>query len=210
MKKIEEMNLNDFLSETASSSPAPGGGGGCAFVGALGVALGNMVGSLTLGKKKYADAEDDMKNLSVRAQKVREELVSLISADAEAFEPLAAAYRMKSDTAEEKAAKDNELEICLKGACEVPLEIMRKCCEAIDIVMEYAAKGSVMAISDAGCGAIICKSALQGAALNVFINTKSMKNRELAEKMNEEADELLRKYTMLADEIYAMVFSKLR
>lgn len=210
MKKIEEMNLNDFLSETASSSPAPGGGGGCAFVGALGVALGNMVGSLTLGKKKYADVEDDMKNLSVRAQKVREELVSLISADAEAFEPLATAYRMKSDTAEEKAAKDNELEICLKGACEVPLEIMRKCCEAIDIVMEYAAKGSVMAISDAGCGAIICKSALQGAALNVFINTKSMKNRELAEKMNEEADELLRKYTMLADEIYAMVFSKLR
>ena len=210
MKKIEEMNLNDFLSETASSSPAPGGGGGCAFVGALGVALGNMVGSLTLGKKKYADVEDDMKNLSVRAQKVREELVSLISADAEAFEPLAAAYRMKSDTAEEKAAKDNELEICLKGACEVPLEIMRKCCEAIDIVMEYAAKGSVMAISDAGCGAIICKSALQGAALNVFINTKSMKNRELAEKMNEEADELLRKYTMLADEIYAMVCSKLR
>ena len=210
MKKIEEMNLNDFLSETASSSPAPGGGGGCAFVGALGVALGNMVCSLTLGKKKYADVEDDMKNLSVRAQKVREELVSLISADAEAFEPLAAAYRMKSDTAEEKAAKDNELEICLKGACEVPLEIMRKCCEAIDIVMEYAAKGSVMAISDAGCGAIICKSALQGAALNVFINTKSMKNRELAEKMNEEADELLRKYTMLADEIYAMVFSKLR
>ena len=113
-------------------------------------------------------------------------------------------------TEEEKAEKARVMEIVLKDACSVPMEIMRKCCEAIDIIEEFAAKGSVIALSDAGVGAAFCKAALLGASLNVFINTKSMANREYAEELNAEANEMIRVYSEKADKVFNSVNERLK
>ena len=175
---------NEFVEVLGSKAPVPGGGGASALVGAVGTALGNMVGALTVGKKKYADVEEEMKELMAKATTLQDELLHLIERDAEVFEPLSKAYGMPRETEEEKAEKARVMEIVLKDACSVPMEIMEKCCEAIDLIVEFAAKGSALAISDAGVGATFCKAALEGASLNVYINTKSMKNREYAEELN--------------------------
>ena len=203
------VQCDEFVTVLASKAPVPGGGGASALVGAVGTALGNMVGSLTVGKKKYADVEEEMWELKAKCDKLQAELLHLIERDAEVFEPLSKAYGMPRETEEEKAEKARVMEIVLKEACSVPMEIMEKCCEAIDVIVEFAAKGSALAISDAGVGVIFCKAALQGASLNVFINTKSLKNREYAEELNAKAEAMLAKYTVLADEVFAQVRGRL-
>lgn len=202
---MKELKINDFAEQLASNAPVPGGGGASALVGAVGVALGNMVGSLTVGKKKYADVEEEIIALNEKAAVLREEFLTLMEKDAEVFEPLSKAYSIPKDD----PARDEVMAVVLKQASEVPLEIMRKCCEAIDLIEVYAQKGSVIAVSDAGCGTAICKAALESAALNVYINTKSMKDRELAETMNAEVDIMLSKYCAKAAEIYASVSERL-
>ena len=201
---------NEFVEVLASKAPVPGGGGASALVGAIGTALGNMVGSLTVGKKKYADVEEEMYELKGKADALQKELLHLIERDAEVFEPLSKAYGMPRNTEEEKAEKARVMEIVLKDACSVPMEIMERCCEAIDLIEVFAEKGSTLAISDAGVGATFCKAALEGASLNVFINTKSMKNREYADELNKKADEMLSVYTKKAEEIYQSVAARLR
>ncbi len=201
---------NEFVEVLGSKAPVPGGGGASALVGAVGTALGNMVGALTVGKKKYADVEEEMKELMAKATTLQDELLHLIERDAEVFEPLSKAYGMPRETEEEKAEKARVMEIVLKDACSVPMEIMEKCCEAIDLIVEFAAKGSALAISDAGVGAAFCKAALEGASLNVYINTKSMKNRECAEELNRKCDEMLAVYTVKADEIFRNILGRLK
>ncbi len=201
---------NEFVEVLASKAPVPGGGGASALVGAVGTALGNMVGSLTVGKKKYADVEEEMWQLKSKADTLQKELLALVERDAEVFEPLSKAYGMPRETEEEKAEKARVMEIVLKDACSVPMEIMEKCCEALVLLVEFAAKGSALAISDAGVGAVFCKAALQGASLNVYINTKSMKNREYAEELNQKADAMLEKYTKIADQVFESVLGRLK
>jgi len=205
-----DKSCREFIAELASKAPVPGGGGASALVGAIGTALGNMVGSLTVGKKKYADVEADIVSLMERANKLMDELMKLVDRDAEAFEPLSKAYGMPKDTEEQRAEKDRVMEKCLRDACSVPMEIMEKCCEAIELQAEFAAKGSSLAISDAGVGVIFCKAALQGASLNVFINTSSMKDRDYAEKLNARAVEMLEKYTAIADDVFNGVYNRLK
>ena len=120
------------------------------------------------------------------------------------------AYGMPKETEEEKAEKARVMEIVLKDACSVPMEIMEKCCEAIELIVEFGAKGSKLAISDAGVGAAFCKAALQGASLNVYINTKSMADREYAEELNRKADAMLEKYTKIADDTFNSVLGRLK
>ncbi len=199
----------DFVDILSTKAPVPGGGGASALVGAIGMALGNMVGSLTVGKKKYADVEADIIALKEKADALQKEFLRLVEADAEVFEPLSRAYGMPRDTEEEKAEKARVMEIVLKDACSVPMDIMRRCCEAIDLIEEFAAKGSVIAISDAGVGVVFCKAALQGASLNVFINTKSMTDREYAESLNREAEEMIAAYAAKADAIFEGVNARL-
>lgn len=200
-----EKNVDKFLEVLASSAPTPGGGGAAALCGALAIALGNMVGSLTLGKKKYADVQEDIASLNARAEALRLNFVALIDADAEAFAPLAKAYSIPKDAPE----RAEVMESALKRAAEPPLEIMRRSAEALDVIADYAAKGSALAISDAGCAAALAIAAMKAAALNVRINTKSMTNRATAEKMNAETDGLLAKYTQIAEEIYENVSGRL-
>lgn len=199
----------DFTAELASKASVPGGGGASALCGALGTALGNMVGSLTVGKKKYADVEPEIKATMEKAEKVWRELLDLIQRDADVFEPLSKAYGLPKETEEQKAYKTEYMEKCLKEACSVPMDIMVKCCEAIELQKIFADKGSSLAISDAGVGVAFCKAALLGASLNVFINTKAMTDRPYAESLNVKANEMIAKYTVMADEIFNGVFARL-
>ena len=201
---------NEFVEVLASKAPVPGGGGASALVGAVGTALGNMVGSLTVGKKKYAEVEDEMWELKKKCDELQKDFLRLIERDAEVFEPLSKAYGMPRETEEEKAEKARVMAIVLKDACAVPMEIMEKCCEAIDVIEEFAAKGSALAISDAGVGVTFCKAALLGASLNVFINTKSMADKEYAASLNEKADKMIADYSKKADDIFAAVNARLR
>lgn len=200
-----EKNIDKLLEALASSAPTPGGGGAAALCGALGIALGNMVGSLTLGKKKYADVQEDIAELNAKAEALRAGFVALVDADAEAFAPLSRAYSIHKDD----PARDEIMEPALLRAAEAPLEIMRKCAEALELISGYAAKGSALAISDAGCAAALCGAAMESAALNVKINTKSMKNRAVADNINAEMNELLQKYFALSQEIYNDVSGRL-
>ncbi|MCD8146248.1 MAG: cyclodeaminase/cyclohydrolase family protein [Clostridiales bacterium] len=210
MEQMTEKSCSRFLEELAGKAPVPGGGGAAALVGAVGVALGNMVGSLTTGKKKYAAVEEDIQRLNARAEALRRELEALVTADAEAFAPLSKAYGLPKGTPEEAAHKEQVMEAALEDACAVPMRIMMRCCDALDLIEEYAEKGSVMAVSDAGCAAAFCKAALQAASLNVFINTKAMQDRNRANQLNLEADILLSSYQPKADQIFDRVNRGLR
>lgn len=210
MENFTQKTCAEFVQVLASKEPVPGGGGASALVGAIGMALGNMVGSLTVGKKKYADVQEDILALKAKADAVQDELLRLVAKDAEVFEPLSRAYGMPKETPEQQAEKDRVMEKALRECCAVPLTIMDVCCKAIELHKEFGAKGTAIAISDVGCGVICCKAALQAASLNVFINTKSMKDRAYAEDVEKRADEMLAKYTVLADEIYVGVLGRFR
>ena len=190
-----------FVEVLASDAPAPGGGGAAALVGAIGTALGNMVGSLTVGKKKYADVEAEIIELKAKCDALQKELLDQVEADEVNFLPLAKAYGIPKDDPN----RDKIMEEATLIACSTPIKIMELCCQAIDYIKVFAEKGSRLAVSDAGCGAVICKAALQAASLNVFINTKTLKNRDVAEDMNRHANVMLNKYGQIADEIFNTV-----
>ena len=182
-----DRSCREFVSALASGAPTPGGGGAAALVGAIGAALGNMVGALTVGKKKYAEVEDEIKALMAECDSLQAALLDQVRADAECFAPLAKAYSIPKDDPGREAA----LEEATLHACTAPLEIMRLCARAIDCAAQFAEKGSRLALSDAGCAAILCKAALQAASLNVFINTGALRDRAAAERMEAQAAEHL-------------------
>jgi formiminotetrahydrofolate cyclodeaminase len=202
---ISQKTIPDFISVLASKEAVPGGGGASALVGAVGAALGNMVGSLTTGKKKYASVEAEIIELKKKSTALQDELIALIDKDAEDFEPLSKAYGLPCETEEQKAEKAKIMEKCLKDACATPFKIMEKCAEGIKLCEQFALKGSRLALSDAGVGVAFCKAALLGASLNVFINTKAMKDRVYAEKINKEAGALIAEYEALADKVFSSV-----
>ncbi|MDR1796652.1 MAG: cyclodeaminase/cyclohydrolase family protein [Clostridiales Family XIII bacterium] len=197
--------LGEFAEALASKEPAPGGGGASAYVGALAAALGAMVGSLTLGKKKYADVQDEIEALLAQSAALRERLQDLVAEDAAVFVPLSKAYGLPAGTDEEKRVKEETLEVALRAASDVPVAIMEASCEAIDLARLYAEKGSRLALSDAGVSALFAKAALAGAGLNVFINTKLMQDRAYAEALNEKTERMLAEYERKADDVYDLV-----
>ena len=187
-------SCREFVTVLASSEPAPGGGGASALVAALGTALGNMVGSLTVGKKKYADVEEEILALKAKCDQLQNELLDQVPADAEGFIPLSKAYGIPKDD----PSRPEIMEKATITACQVPMHIMELCCESIEAISVFAAKGSRLAVSDAGCGAAIVKSALQAAS-------KTLQNRALAEEMNAKCLGMLDKYGKMADEIFETV-----
>ncbi len=205
-----DLKCTEFVEVLSSKAPVPGGGGASALVGAIGAALSNMVGSLTVGKKKYAPVEDEIKALMEKTTELQNKLLSLVEKDAEVFEPLSKAYGLPSGTEEEKAEKARVMEACLKEGASAPMEIMRTICEVIKMIGVFAEKGSVLAVSDAGVSAAFCAAALKGASLNVYINTKSMKDREYADKLNAEVKEMLDTYVPMADQVFETVAGKLK
>ncbi len=207
---MKQDSIDNFINALASKAPVPGGGGASALGGAIGSALGSMVGNLTLGKKKYAEFEPDILIILDKLAKNQEELLALMDKDAEVFEPLSRAYSLPKNTEEELARKEAVLEEALLSASLVPLEIMRKSVEALLLQEELSYKGTLMAISDVAVGVQFLRAALLGASMNVYINTKSMKDTVKAEELNKEADELISKGCALADEIYERIHTSLR
>ena len=199
-----DKSVTEFTEILASKAAVPGGGGASALVGALGVALGNMVGELTVGKKKYADVEDDVRALMDKAQDLRVRLLDCVNRDAEAFEPLSRAYGIPKDD----PSRDEVMEKCLRDAASAPLEILDLCCEAIELQREFADKGSALAVSDAATGVVFCWSAMYGAAVNVKVNTKAMKDREHAGRINSHVDEMMEKYWPIAEKVYEDVYRR--
>ncbi len=204
------MEFMTFLEELSSKAPIPGGGGASAMGGAIGNGLGQMVANLTLGKKKYAQWEEEISRLLVRMQELQVRFMELAAEDERVFAPLAEAYRMPAGTEEEKACKERVMEERLLAASLVPLQVMDAGMEMLDILRILEEKGSVMAVSDVGVAVQFIRTAVTGAAMNVYINTGSMKDRKRAEELNLRADGLVRKGTEEADLIYGRVLARLK
>ncbi len=207
---IREQNIGEFLEVLSSKAPVPGGGGASALAGALGTALGLMVGNLTVGKKKYAQVEAEVISMMERLTDMQRDMMRLADEDAKVFAPLADAYRLPAGTEEEKARKAEVMEEKLLAASLVPLEVMELAVEGLGILKELGIKGSVMAVSDVGVAVQFARTAVTGAVMNVYINTKSMADRERAGQINDRAARALEKGIMLADEIYDRVLKGLR
>lgn len=205
-----EKKTTEFLDVLSSSAPVPGGGGASAAVGAFGAALGMMVTNLTVGKKKYADVEGEMIKIRGGLEAIRDRLVKLTDDDAKVFEPLSKAYGLPKDTPEEKKEKERVLEQALYEASLVPMEIMKTVLESMELLEVLGEKGSRIAISDVGVGVLFAQAALEGASLNVFINTGLMKNRDRAEALNKEAEQLIAQGQKYKEKVYGTVCAKIK
>ena len=207
---VKEMEIGAFVRELSSKAPVPGGGGASALAGALGGALGQMVGNLTVGKKKYAAVEDEIREILARLQKMTSGFLELVDQDEAVFKPLAQAYAMPKNTPQEQEEKARVMEERLLDAAMVPLRIMEEAVRTMELLEVLAKKGSVMAVSDVGVAVQFARTALLGGVMNVYINTKSMKNRQKAEELNGRAGELTAKGTELADRVYGQVLEGLK
>ena len=206
---IEKELMGLWLETLASKAPVPGGGGASALGGSVAAALGQMVSNLTIGKKKYADVEEEVQELLGKLQALQNEFLDLADQDEKVFAPLATAYSLPASTEEEKQEKARIMEENLLAASLVPLQMMEKAAETIELLEFLGEKGSRMAVSDVGVAVQFARTALTGAVMNVYINTKSMKNREKAEELNARAKKLIEEGTRQADEIYAKVLKQL-
>lgn len=207
---VKDRRVGEWVDALASKAPVPGGGGASALGGALGAALGQMVVHLTIGKKRYADVEEEMEKNLTELNRLGEEFLRLADRDGEVFAPLAEAYSMPSETREQREEKERVMEERLLAASLVPLEMMEKALLVINILEFLGEKGSRMAISDVGVAAQFAKAALTGAAMNVYINTKAMKNREKAEELNRKAEWLIEDGKQRGDAVYEKVLEQLR
>jgi formiminotetrahydrofolate cyclodeaminase len=208
------MNLTDkpvtnFLDELASNAPAPGGGSVAALTGALGAALISMVCNLTLGKKAYADVEEDILEIRSQSEALRARLTGLIEEDVKAYTGYSQVAKMPRDTEEEKAARAEAMLAALKVATDVPLAIAQAAVEVMDLCEPAAQKGNKWAVSDAGVAVLAAEAALRSAALNVLINLGTLKDEEFVADRQAKLDALLEGKGKMRDEIYDLVVSKL-
>lgn len=201
-----EKNIAEFNALLASRSPVPGGGGVSALAASLGTALGSMVLNLTLGKKKYAEYEEENAALLSELEELCLKAQELIEKDAEAFEPLSAAYSIPKDA----PGRDDEMERCLRLAAEPPMEILRLACRGLLIHERLEQTGSMLALSDVGTGVVMLHAAIYGAAMNIRVNTRLMKDRDYAEKVNAKAESLISRYGKIAEEVYEKVWERLK
>ncbi|WP_457797972.1 methenyltetrahydrofolate cyclohydrolase [Methylocystis sp. S23] len=201
--------IGKFLDELASSAPTPGGGGAAALSGAMGAALVSMVCNLTIGKKNYEAVSEDLKKTLARAEELRAELTRGIDEDVVAFNTLMGAYGLPKATDEEKAARTAAIQEALKTATLAPLATCKVCYEVIALSREAADKGNLGVISDAGVAVLAANAGLRSCALNVFINAKSIKDRDFAETQLAEVNALLAKAAAETEAVYEVVRGKI-
>ena len=202
-------NLEEYIKELASKAPVPGGGGASAIAGALSAALSSMVCNLTIGKKNFAAVEEDIKNILSDMNKHMESFIKLSDKDAEVFYPLSQAYGFKPQNEEEKSLHEANMEKLLFDAAMVPLDIMKEANSMLNSIDFLAKKGSKLAISDAGVAVGLLRSAVCGAMMNVVINVKYMKDRDIAQRLLDEASEILEDTMNKSDIIYREVLEVL-
>lgn len=189
---FSEITVSEFLDRLASPSPAPGGGSAAAFSGALAAALIAMVCRLTLDKKGYEDVSPELEAIIPRAEEKRRILLSLIDADAAAYEQVIAKYKLPKENEEQKSGRTREVQAALKTAAEIPLEIASACAAVLDMVLPVAAKGNKNAESDAGAAALLAEAGLRAAAMNVEINLGLIKDPAYVQEMRARLEPLTR------------------
>lgn len=209
MTEIKDKSIELFLNELASKQATPGGGSVAAIIGAQSSALTSMVCNLTIGKPKYAEVEDKMIALLKQSESLRETLTGMIKSDIEVFDKLMASYGLPKETEQEKTDRSKQIQAILKEATNVPLECARACAKAIKLSRVAAEKGNIGVISDAGVAAMAGYSALKSAALNVYINAGSIKDKDFANEKLAEIEEIISGMDIEAEEIYQMVKAKL-
>jgi len=174
--------VREFVDEVASSSPAPGGGSVSALAGALGAALGCMVARLTAGKPGYERVAGDVQKALEKLESLRGEMLRIVDEDTEAFNRVSAAFAMPKENGSQKLERSKAIQEALKGAARVPLRLASRCSAALDSLKVLATEGNPSASSDAGVGALLVHAGLMGAALNVEINLKSIRDQEFSER----------------------------
>ena len=200
-EELMSKSCAEFTKLVGAKVSMPGGGAASALVGALGAALCEMAANFTIGNKRYYDVEPEMKSIVERAEKLRVRMLELSDEDAKAFPELSAAWRLPKDY-------PNRKEIFTRAAlnvCKAPLEMVKCCCEAIDLLAVVMEKGNIMLISDVGCGVSLCEAAMSSAAMNVYINTGSLKDCPEAREMESQIDSLMAEYLPKIDEISGKV-----
>jgi formiminotetrahydrofolate cyclodeaminase len=209
MTQIKDTEVEAFIEALASQSATPGGGSAAAIIGAMGAALVSMVCNLTIGKKKYADVEGEMKALLGKAEALRMRLIGMIEDDVKAFDAVMGAYGMAKETEADKAARDRAIQAALKQATDVPMRCCHAAREVIDLAGIAAYKGNLNVISDAGVGVLAAYAALRSAALNVFTNARMITDRTFADAKLKELNELLAGAEGATEKAYGIVRGKL-
>jgi methenyltetrahydrofolate cyclohydrolase len=208
MTEIKDTAIEPFLDALASSSATPGGGSAAAILGGMGAALVSMVCNLTIGKKKYADVEGEMKDVLAKAEDLRHRLTGMIQEDVKAFDTVMGAYGMPKETDADKAARDAAIQDGLKQATEVPIQCCRLAREVIDLALMASQKGNLNVISDAGVGVLSAYAALRSAALNVYINAKMISDKSFVEAKLGELEGLLAGAEAATEKAYDIVKGK--
>jgi len=206
---LVSMKLSDFLSELASSSPAPGGGSVAALSGALGAALASMVCNLTIGKEKYIKVEDEIKKILNKSEQIRKKLTSLVDKDTQAFNNLMKAFKLHKETEKQIEVRSKAIQDGYKTAAGVPLETARTCEEILDLAKAISEKGNQNSITDAAISAIMAESGVNAAILNVKINLKSIKDEKFVKNINDQLNELQKNTRKKTAEILKIVNDKL-
>ena len=206
---LVSMRLKNFLSELASSSPAPGGGSVAALAGGLGAALSSMVCNLTIGKEKYVEVQDEIKSILKKSEKLRNELTKLIDDDTEAFNDVMKAFKMPKDTEEQKKKRSQAIQAGYKTAANVPLNTARACEKILDLSMIVARKGNQNSITDSAVSALMAQAGVESAILNVKINLSSIKDEEFIKKISTELDNLQNNSNKKTEEILRIVNSNI-
>ncbi len=204
MKKKERlvrMNLKEFAKETASESPAPGGGSISAYMGALGAALSTMVANLSAHKRGWDDRWEEFSDIAVKGQALTDELLALVDEDTASFDAIMAVFAMPKGTPEEKEARAEAMEKATLYAAQVPLKTMKAAFKALPLALEMASKGNPASASDAGVGALAATAAIKGACLNVRINASSLKDRDKADALVNEALSIVKEAEVLEKEV---------
>ncbi len=204
-----EMNINAFLDELASNSPAPGGGTVAGLTGALSSALVSMVCNLTIGKKRYRQHEGEIKNVLEKTETLRKEFVLLAEKDTEVFNEVMKAYSLPHESEEEKAVRKQAVEEATKRAALVPMDVLRRCESVVRLAMVVAQKGNENSISDAGVAAIMAFAAAQAASLNILINLSTVSDEDFIGKLKTEQNRVLKEIKGVYEETLQLVNSKL-
>lgn len=207
--KLVEMQINDFIAVLGSDTPAPGGGSASALAAAQGIALTKMVTELTIGKKKYAEFEDEIELLQKKAKSLQEGLLRAIDEDTEAFNQVSAVFGLPKTTEEEKKARREAMQSALKGAAVTPFSMMEKIVDALKVTQAAVGKSNTNAASDLGVAALNLKAALQGAWLNVLINLASIKDEMFVRQYRKAGESLVEEGSKIADATYQQILELL-
>jgi formiminotetrahydrofolate cyclodeaminase len=202
-------SISKFLDDLASQDSTPGGGSAAAIMGAMSAALVSMVCKLTVGKKNYADVEEDMKATLAKSEDLRARITAMVNDDVQVFNQVMSAYGLPKDSDEQKAHRSAAIQTALKAATDVPLKCARACVEAIELSRIAAEKGNKNVISDAGVAVLAAQAGLRSAALNVYINAGNIKDQDFIQPRLQELEDLLKNAGSETEAIYALVKSKL-